>query len=324
MGFANISAPKPRPTPPSTGYQTALNYYQGMAEPDLAYINLQKTQQQNKLGQLYAANGLAQSQYGQNAGFADQDYNLGLQKLGLQRSDIDVNDLYYQRMLGLNDMDYQGTLKYQDTLQALASQLLGLQQGAVNQNYNSNRRNQLSSVTATGGLQSRNNILTLQDLYGTQQNQLGQLQQGYDQTLAGIAEAKRSAESAYGKTKLGLEHDLQLNENQRAMLDLDAKELGLSREKALAAMKQGLAKLNLDTVMSVQDLYDAMEMGDFQTQQIASQIINQAKQAYLGGYFPDTPANSGRTGNFGTYPSKSSSAAKTASKNAAVNAYMHS
>lgn len=282
-----VSKSKPAAATQAPGYGAALAYYQGQYEPQQAYLDLQQTQQRNKIGQLYAANGLNGSQAGQNSQFANQDYSLGLQGLGVDRNNVGIDNDYYNSLQSLVNNDLSGSLGYQDIVGGLAQKLLGLQQGAVNQTYDTNRRNQISSTVATGGAQSLMNIKGLQDIYGVQQNQLGQLQQGYESTQAQIAEAKRNAQTSADRETLGIQHDLKLNDNQLAALDIKAKELGLSRDKALAGIQQGLAKMNLDTTLSVGDVLDAITSGDFQRQQIGEQIIREAQSAYGGGYFPD-------------------------------------
>lgn len=300
----------------SPQFQAATQYYQGMYEPQLATIDYNQQLQQNALGRAYAGSNLAAGQSGQNANFANQDYALGMEKLGLQRQGVGVDELYYAKLMNLLESDLSGTFGYQDKLGTLAQQMLGLQQGAVNQTHDTNRRNQISSVIANGGLQSRNNIKNLQDIYGVQQNQLGQLDQGYKETLASIDEAKRQAENAFGQRKIGVERDQAMNANQLAQLDIVAKELGLSRDKALAAIQQGLSTLKLDATLKAADIMDAMASGDFQRQQIAQQIIMEARNSYQQPMFNPKPTPTQTA----TQKAKSAESAK---KKKAVNAYMN-
>lgn len=234
-----------------TGYQQALNYYQGQAEPQLAYLNLQGTQAQNKLGQFYAAKDLAASQLGSGRNFANQDYGLGMERLGLQRGAVGVDTDYYH------------------TLQNLAGNMLGLNQLDINTQYNTGVRNQMSQAIAAGAVQSKGNVSNLADLFMNKNISMGKLQGNYDAQMAGY------------------DRQLKLNTNQLAQLDITAKELGLSREKALSSISQGLAKLNLDAVLHAGDLMDALQSNDFERQQIALQIIHAASDAAPG--FPGTP-----------------------------------
>ncbi len=278
------------------GYNAALQYYQGQYEPQQAALDLQQSQQQQRLGLLEAGRGMGASNAGQNAAFANQGYDLGMEKLGLQRNSLGSNTDYYNQLLGLLGNDLSGTLGYQDKLQTLASQLYGVNQAEVGTAADIQRRNQISSAVGSGALQSKGNIQSLADIYTNRDYGLSKLKTGFETANAGFDEARRSAQTGFEQRQLGIKHELDLNADQLKMLDLTAKDLGLSRDKALSAIKQGLDSLNLSSVLDVQDVFDALSSGDFQRQQIGEQIVRSATSAYGAGYFGNGSAY-GASGN---------------------------
>lgn len=261
-----------QPTPPQpTGYQQALNYYTGQYQPQLATLDLQGTIDQNHLGQFYAQNQLAQSQAGQNGSFANQDYGLGMENIGNQRAGIGIDTNYWQQMLASNG-----------TLANLSNQLLGLNTQDITNQAQAATRNQTSQAVANGALQAKNTVSNLADIITQRDLGIGKAQNQNQTMLTNLNQQDYRYQRA-----------IDMNANQLKGLDITAKQLGLSRDKALASINQGLARLNLDNTIGAQDLFDAMQSNDYQRQQIADQIIREATQGYSAGYFgnPSSPGS---------------------------------
>lgn len=274
------------------GVGAAQQYYTAYYGPEFANIDLQQAQQRNKIGYLTAAQQLAGSQSGANKNYANQDYALGMEGVGLQRGQVGMDEAYYRQLLGVNDRDLSGSMGYQDTLTTLAQQLLGLNRSDVLRQATNAREAALSSATPLGAVQSRNTRLGLTDIIAQQDSSLAQLNQGYDTQMAGIGEARRNAQLGHDKTQLGLQHQLDLNQSELSALDLRAKELGLTREKALSQLQQGLESMNLSTVIGVKDIMSALTSGDMQRMMLAEQVARQAEEAARAGYF-GPPTSSG-------------------------------
>lgn len=274
----------------------AQDYYRAQYEPQLAYIDYQGVQAQNKMGQFYAQKQLAQSQGGQNSNFANQDYALGMDRLGLQRSGLGIDANYYQALLGK-----------QGLLTDLANQLYGFNTQEITNQAQGATRNQISQSVAAGSLQAKNTVANLADIITQRDIGLGKAKNALDSTLNSLDERR-----------LGLQRSADLNANQLKQLDITAKELGLSRDKALAAISQGLARMNLNSVIGAQDLFDAMQSNDYQRQAIANQITMEATRGYEMGLFgyPSPATYSGTPA--GTSTSSSAGKSRTnASRNQA-------
>lgn len=240
----------------------AMGYASGLYEPQYAALDYQQTLNQNHLGDVYARSALQQGHAGTNANFVNQDYGLGMEKIGLDRGAVGIDTEYQQKMA-----------EYAQTL-------LGLNKADITTQAGTATRNQTSEAIANGALQSKNNIATLTDITMQRDNAIAKATNAYDQTKAGI------------------DRSLAMNENQLQQLDVVAKELGLSRDKALAAINQGLQNLNLDTMISARDITDALMSGDVQRMQIANQVIMEGNRAYESGAFGyNIPGGRGGHGN---------------------------
>lgn len=153
-----------------------------------------------------------------------------------------------------------------DVAKKLAAELLGLQNAGFDiDSLEANQR----AATQDRGLRSD---ATARGAYTTPglKSDLGDVQSNLANTQGRIGLSRKEADLRYRQTQ--------------DELDRRAKDLGLDRKAYDAQLQQGLAKLNLDGIITASDLAAAITSGDFQQQQIAESIIRQAQQN--AAYFP--------------------------------------
>lgn len=208
--------------------------------PDYAYLNQQDDYQryQAGLGMLKAGNDKTSMQ---------------LQTQG------QLNDIGTQ--LGINGIDQgaaQRQIPYLDAL--LASQLrgYGFQKDSANNTANSNRADLQSQMVANGAYQSR----------GERQGQ-GFITAGLLAQLGGIDENAN-------QSKLTTEENKSQARDTEARLNLEAQGLGMKADNLKQQLDAGLSGIGIGQLMSSADLLNALNSNDYQRQQLARQIFNDA------------------------------------------------
>lgn len=295
--------------------QIGLN--QQGARNQLGYNQISYGIGQNELNQQYgnAMGHLGLMQQGLGIDRAAIDRQLGYygNLSGLSTQDYQRELGYIANLLGLNTQDYNREYGYTHTLEDLAFELLGLQNRGFDidtvmaqQGAQVGERKARSSATARGAVNTPGLGFDLTDIANELTNRLGQIDVGrnmagrsFRETQAGLKNKRGALGTGYQREALGLENrrgalgtgyqreqlgyaeqQAQLRDNA-AQLDLRAKDMGITATEYRQRLDNGLARLNLQNVMTVDQLMSAITSGDFQKQQIAEQIIRQA--AAMGG-----------------------------------------
>lgn len=284
-----------------SGYQRALDFFGTANQTQQDWIDFQRTQFQNQIG-LLQGNQALQSR------LLNEDYSTSLARLGLQGEGIGIDKeaigreiAYYSNLLGLSEEDFKRTSGTLDTLGTLASEALALQLQGIGVDETSakqladvNTRQVLSDATARGAVPAPGTQQAFTDIQNQLVNQLEafginrkESERGFRELMTNLTERKGQLGTDFQRETLGLKNKQQQARDAEKQLGLRAKDLGLQKDQLRTALQQGLAKLNLDTVISIDELMGAIVGGDFKQQQIAEDIIRQATDA--AGYFGSLP-----------------------------------
>lgn len=238
MGQGNaIVAANPSGIP---GYDPATAFFQGVYGPQQAALDQQQAQLAGQLGMLEAntatQQGLLQSQHG-----------LSMQGLGLQQQGLGIDRSANNRQLGNINQ-----------LQALARQLLHNDFRTTDLQASMRRRAAISDTTARGAMNTP----------------------GIGRSLAeinkGAGLAKRGQRLGYQQQAVGFQEDRAQVADRNKQLDLRAQQLGLDRQGLQNSLDQGLARLQLDQWVGVNEIMDRMQSADLQERMIAEQIFRAA------------------------------------------------
>lgn len=199
--------------------------------------------------------------------YARADYNTGLSRLGLQEEKLGFDR---------NALGRQSPLS--DTLHRLALESIGLGETSANQSADRAKRGAMSSAVTRGATSSPGIRTDLTDIQTQLENQL----------------------MGYGINRQ--EEDVRFNEqraslaDQNKVLDLQSRELNMSRDQLKTELDRGLDRLGLSTAMTVADLTGKMQSSAIEDQVLAQQIFNAALQSsdyYAQFYpYPSTPSTS--------------------------------
>lgn len=163
--------------------------------------------------------------------------------------------------------------EYIDHLQSLANQLLGVNKTDVTQQADMQSRQAKSSATSRGAWNAPGLGRSLTDIGNNLTNQLGRLDIGHEKETAGYNEAK-------------------------AALQDQAAHLGISASQLRSNLELGLQRINLDTMMTVDDLASKLQSSNIQDMMLAQEIYNAALMGsdyfaqFPSGYFSGTPGTS--------------------------------
>lgn len=324
------SSPVPNYGTPSPSFEQVFNQFAGMAAPQFAGIDLQQAQQRNQIAQLQAQ---FQQQSGfahQNYGLASRGIALDEAGIGIARGANEQDEEYfnrlgamlsdnYNRQVGevgqyntLFNQDYSGKLGYLTTIEELINSMFNYRETGTKNQFADARRDQESDAIARGAVGSSGHGQRLTSLRDQYEVAMGQLGVGRRQEVAGVKEQRRGVDQAYkegilgiqkqlgdlaygyNREKLSLWNEQVANDQERAMLDLKAQELGLKRDQLAAQLSQGLQSLGLQNTINVNGLMNAMASGDIQRQILAQQVTQQA-MAVAGPPPPSVISNQGGT-----------------------------
>jgi hypothetical protein len=234
------------PAQPSP-FQTAYNTYITGQGPALNQIALGQAGDQRNLGFTYAKQGVTagglQNDYAANMG--DAQYNLA------------------------NNALQQGAIPrqtdYQNLLEQLASQMLGVNQDQAQSQAQQQQRQLTSQSVANGATMGNGLRLGTASIQRDLANTMQGNQIGYNREFAGEEENKA-----------------QLADRAK-QLQLEATNLGMKPAQLSAQLNNSLALLGLNTAMNAGDLMDGLAKGDLQAQAIYYAAIQAAGQYATAG-----------------------------------------
>lgn len=279
-------------TPTAQAWQMLTGY----SQPALAQLQ----SQQDLLG---LQMGVTQQQYANQQQQLRDSYGFDTARLGLEQQGLGIDQAaarrqqdYYNALYGIDRekyqqaMGYTGQLKgfsredFQNSLRRLANQAdqTRFQAGANIADLQSDLA-AMGSFTSAGGRRKRGEIESNRDFALTdlarqvQGTDIGfrRDQAGFDNTMANLT----SDFKASGLTNAEQQARLQ---DRLGQLDLQAQGLGISRQELDSRLSSGLATLNLNNLVNVGQLMDAMNSNNAQQQAWANSIVMQALGASGG------------------------------------------
>lgn len=194
---------------------------------------------------------LSNNAYNRGIGYAYQGQGLdaGGLNLNYQSQLGDVNTQIGQNRIDLAAAQRQ--IPYLNRMQELANQAMGMKAGTDTRNLN-------STAAAQGAFVSQGANDQRRDIYGNLANSLATSNTQYDE--------RRSAAT-----------------DSASKLQMEADNLGLKPGQLKAQLDNGLAKLGLNTAMSVDDLMDGLAKNDLTALKIYYSILQSAQQ-YAGAF----------------------------------------
>ncbi len=237
-GATGYSAPTP--TPFQSAYDTYIN--SGQAQNAFDQLQLQTNANNRNLGATYAKQGLT-------AGGLQNDFAGSM------------GDLNYQ--LGTNAIN-QGAIPrqtaYQNLLEQLAGQMLGVNQDQAQSQAQQQQRQLTSQAVAAGATMGNGLRMGTASVQRDLANTLQGNQIGYNREFAGEEENKA-----------------QLADRSK-QLQLEADNLGMKPAQLTAQLNNSLALLGLNTFMTAGDLMDGLAKGKLDAQAIYYAAIQAAGQ----------------------------------------------
>lgn len=293
-GGTGSSWRQPTPMNPQTQpMQQALSFMTGMHGADFVQNDMNASRLAGQLG-------YNDAQYQMDTSFMQENAGLDRQRLGLAGQNIGIDRNALNRQIGVNDqlqglaqqlfgLDIRG-LGIQNAglgidRQSLAAQLVSQFRGLDN-----DKRNMLSEKTAMGSVGSvmhrrgnAENQAQREDVYGqfgrdSAGLDLKQDQIGLDAERVGIGRQQSDIEFGENKAKL---------QDRMKTLDTEASKLGIDRKQLEINLNQGLARLGIDRMFSMNDILDAMTSNDIERQAIAQQIFREAMG--MSQFMPQAP-----------------------------------
>lgn len=217
------------------GLQQGLNAGQVQAGPQFA-LN------QNTREQLAQQLALGNAQYGQEVGFANQDYQTSLARLGLQGQQLGVQ----RGALGRQP-------EYLSTLHGLTNQ--SLQQSA-----DSSLRHLNSDATARGAYTSIGVNADRSDISAQLANQLGRSDTQYNEQVASLADQNKMLDLQ--ASNLGLDRQQLKTELERGL-----SRLGLQNQLSIADLTAKINSSNIEDQMIAQQIFNAaIQNSDYYSQ----------------------------------------------------------
>lgn len=255
------------------GYDPATAFFQGIYGPQQQALAQQQTQLAGQLG-------LLEANTAQQSGLLQSQHGLGMQGIGLQQQGIGIDRNANNRQLGNIDQ-----------LQNLAKQLLHNQFRTTDLQASGQRRGAMSDATARGAMNTPGIGHTLHDIN------------------KGAGLAKRGQRLGYQQQAVGFREDRAQVADRNKQLDLRASQLGLDRQGLQNSLDQGLARLQLDQWVGVNDIMDKMQSADLQERMIAEQIYRAALD--YSDFFANNPGATGAMSPPSSYASGGSAGTST-------------
>lgn len=212
--------------------------------------------------------------YGQQGGFANQEYNNSLAQLGLRDSNNSIDRNTGQQLLG--NLDRAQGLNDTSLSQALANIQSRLGTDINNQNYNwRDEIQKLSSARIAGGFGTAPG-------YSIGAEQVSEAHRNNLQALNDAALfARQSQQLEADRARLGLDNQRLTQQGELSKLDNAFKATGLERDGLKLALDQKLAELGLSRFTNAQQLEELLDSNDAQQRAIGEAMIAQLAQ-YMG------------------------------------------
>lgn len=244
-----------------------------------------------------ASNNAAQQLHIGNLGnFARQEYNLGLQGVGLDRELLgiergslvgDTNDINagFGVAKGKHDVRIAGLLADAAQLRDIEKRKQGLDQEALAELAYQEERQQrqlMGQMGAAGAIGGQGFIEAGRDIAAGAKQQRSDIAEGAAQRNDKLQKELRDIDQNksllnWDLWQAGLDRNTQLRkiDERQKTLDVQAKKLNLTAQQLSLALNKQLEQLNLQRVISQGQLLDAMNSRDAAVQSAAFQVMNQ-------------------------------------------------
>lgn len=243
--------------------------------------------------------------YGQQGGFLNDDYNQGLQRLGIQRSINGIDQNYYRGNIDLeNQLMANHQAMFGNITQNQQSVLGNIQQNLANQLATIGLKNtqdvqQAHSQGVAGGF----GMAPGQQIGINQINQGANLQRtgaNIDAARATQAANYQAAQERYTQQNRVLQEQMSKNGMQRQydILQQQAKGFGIDEASLMTTLQKGLAGLNLDKQLNTSQILNLAADKDPQRAALGKQFISDLMN-YGNAYGVDSNEINNYISNFG-------------------------
>jgi hypothetical protein len=278
-------------------YSDAYNTYSSFGAPSLAQLQSQQSLLGLQMGAQDARYGLAQQAAQAGYGFDRERLGLAQQELGIDRGALMRQQGYYDDLYGIDREKYGQNVGYQNRLGQFNFRSFGVtkadlaRQAAQTQaDADRQQRGLRSDLTAAGAYTSQGGREGRRDIDTARASQLrgidlqGQAAQiGYERDQAGIQNTIANLTSDFKASGLTTAEQKARLQDRMAALDLKGRELGINGRELASRLEQGLASLNLDQIVSMGQLMDAVTSNNAAQAQWANDVMMKAFEASMGG-----------------------------------------
>jgi hypothetical protein len=282
--------------PLSAPQQTSIyNSYAAFGAPALAQLQNQAASLGNQQMQNDARYGLSQQALQSAYGFDRERLGLAQQELGIDRNALMRQQGYYDDLYGIDREKFNQNVGYQNRLGQFNFQSFGVtkadlaRQAAQTQaDADRQQRGLRSDLTAAGAYTSQGGREGRRDIDTARASQLrgidlqGQAAQiGFERDQAGIQNTIANLTSDFKASGLTTAEQKARLQDRLSALDLKGRELGVSGRELSSRLEQGLASLNLDQIVSMGQLMDAVTSNNAAQAQWANDVMMKAFEAAL-------------------------------------------
>lgn len=265
-GGHNIAAPL---SPEAQAQQDALAFYGGLSGPQMAMLQSQYGDLSGQLGTTQAGYDFAKDAANKDAAAQLAKANLGPEYDAITRAAI------ARQLQGLNATDRNAYLTLGQQYQGFDLQNKQAWQDTARKQW-ANR----SDATGKGAVGSVG-----------YNKRMGNYQQDLANQLQGVGISREETRLGAAQSQADRREQAAKLNDQNKMLDIKAKEYGIDKSQIQANLQEGLAKLGIDNMASINNIMDMMNSNNIQQRALGEQIFREA----IGNssFFMTTPQNTG-------------------------------
>lgn len=270
-GVPNAQPQRPDLRPPSLGsyggpgsygnYGQAFNAALGMSHAQMAPI---RSGLSSAYQQMQHQAGLTGQQFDLQGRGLNANYGFDVRSLGLKDEALGVERGGIQRRGGL----LEGQLQMANQLRQMLDPEYYARHAEIGRGVENERFRNRAQTRSRGAMGSEGYRFDQNDIIETGNFQMGELYRGFQRDVLGandrIAQAGESVAA---------------NKDALRMLDIQAKQLGVDRDRLASNLELGLQRLGLDRQMSLNELLGRMTSNRVEDQMLGQRIMQAALQA---------------------------------------------
>lgn len=237
---------------------------------------------QNNLlgGHLLGQQGRALDRQGlqSDAGYALGNNALDRQLLGIQGGAARRDIQSVNQLLGINERGYARTVASVANLLGLNEQELANSLSGIALSEDINRRNLSDDAVSRGAFNAPGTRRGFTDIEKEAELQRVSSEIGAARTEQGLHDRQGNALDQRDITKINLNDRAAGNHDILARIDIEGQRLNLNADQINSSLEQGLARLGLADLTSVNDLITRLLSGDLESATMAANLLGQAAQ----------------------------------------------